>query len=149
MPEKEEDQFLIDQVSRPAKYTQLAGTLVSRVTIEEAKKHRRKQDIIQSARTRLHQLTGAYLAPKIDYTQWLHNFKSLNPDDELGLKATSLSMMRLHASTYERIEVLPTFFPDLACFHQSGQIRFGSRLRLESPFHPLDAPRGWLHLLCQ
>lgn len=110
MPEKEEDQALIDQVSRSAKYAQLAGTLVSRITHEEAKKYKRKQDIIQSTRTRLHQLTGAYLAPKIDYTQWLYNFKSLSLNDELGIKATSLSMMRLHASTYERIEVLPTFF---------------------------------------
>ena len=110
MPEKEDDQDLIDQVTHSAKYAQLAGTLVSRVAKEESKKHKNKQDIIQSARTRLHQLTGAYLAPKIDYTQWLNKFQSLDPNDTQTLKATSLSMMRLHASTYERLEVLPTFF---------------------------------------
>ena len=58
MPEYNEDQELIDQVSRSDKYAQLAGTLVSRITKEESKKHKSKQDIIQSARTRLHQLTG-------------------------------------------------------------------------------------------
>ena len=62
MPEKEDDQDLIDQVTHSAKYAQLAGTLVARVTAEEAKKYKSKQAIIQSARTRLHQLTGAYLA---------------------------------------------------------------------------------------
>ena len=110
MPDKEYDQDLIEQVSRSQKYAQLAGTLVARVTKEAAKKHKSQQDIIQSARTRLHQLTGAYLAPKIDYAQWLDKFKSLDPNDRLGLESTSLSMMRLHASTYERLEVLPTFF---------------------------------------
>lgn len=110
MPEKEEDQVLFDRVSRSPKYAQLAGTLVSRITAEEAKKHKNQQDIIRSARTRLHQLTGAYLAPKIDYAQWLVKFQSLTPNDRQGLESTSLSMMRLHASTYERIEVLPTFF---------------------------------------
>ncbi len=110
MHEQETDQELIDQVSRSAKYAQLAGTLVSRVTEEEAKKYKSKQAIIQSARTRLHQLTGAYLAPKINYAQWLDKFKSLDPKTYNGLESTSLRMMRLHASTYERIEVLPTFF---------------------------------------
>jgi len=110
MPDKENDQELIEQVSRSQKYAQLASTLVSRVTKEEAKKHNSPQAIIQSARTRLHQLTGAYLAPKLDYAQWLYKFKSLDPNDRLGLESTSLSMMRLHASTYERLEVLPTFF---------------------------------------
>ena len=110
MPDKENDQELIEQVIRSQKYAQLASTLVSRVTKEEAKKHNSPQAIIQSARTRLHQLTGAYLAPKLDYAQWLHKFKSLDSNDRLGLESTSLSMMRLHASTYERLEVLPTFF---------------------------------------
>ncbi len=110
MPEKNDHQHLVEQVSRSPKYAQLADTLVSRITAEEAKKHKNKQEIIRSARTRLHQLTGAYLAPKIDYAQWLVNFQSLTPNDRQGLVSTSLSMMRLHASTYERIEVLPTFF---------------------------------------
>ena len=69
MPENENDEQLTEQVSHSPKYAQLAGTLVSRVTKEEAKKHKNKQDIIRSARTRLHQLTGAYLASKIDYAQ--------------------------------------------------------------------------------
>jgi len=110
MPEKNDHQHLVRQVSRSPKYAQLADTLVSRITAEEARKHKNQQDIIRSARTRLHQLTGAYLAPKIDYAQWLVTFQSLSPKDRQGLESISLSMMRLHASTYERIEVLPTFF---------------------------------------
>lgn len=110
MPENEADQELIDQVSRSEKYAQLAGTLVSRITWEESKKHKSKQDIIQAARTRLHQLTGAYLAPKIDYAQWLDKFKSLVQNDREDLKSTSLQMMRLHASTSERLAVLTTFY---------------------------------------
>lgn len=110
MPEAITDQDLIDQVRHSAKYAQLADTLVSRVTKEEAKKYKSKQDIIQSARTRLHQLTGAYLAPKLDYAQWINNFKSIDRHNQAGLKSTSLQMMRLHASTHERLEVLPSFF---------------------------------------
>lgn len=110
MPEIENDQNLIDQVSHSPKYAQLAGTLVSRIAREEARKYKSKQDIIQSSRTRLHQLTGAYLTPKLDYAHWLDNFKSLSSNDGFGLKSMSLQMMRLHASTSERIEFLPTFF---------------------------------------
>lgn len=110
MPQNNAEQELIDQVTRSDKYAQLAGTLVSRITKEESKKYKSKQDIVQSARTRLHQLTGAYLTPKIDYAQWLDIFKSLAQDDLEPLKSTSLQMMRLHASTAERIPVLPTFF---------------------------------------
>ena len=51
MPDKENDQELIEQVSRSQKYAQLASTLVARVTKEEAKKHNSQQDIIQSARS--------------------------------------------------------------------------------------------------
>ncbi len=110
MPEKNDHQHLVGQVSRSPKYAQLADTLVSRITADEATKHKSSKEIIRSVRTRLHQLTGAYLAPKIDYTQWLVKFQSLDPNDRQGLESTSLGMMRLHASTYERIEVLPTFF---------------------------------------
>ena len=110
MSEIDSNQSLIDQVSSSSKYAHLAASLVARVTNEEAGKHKSKADIIHSARTRLHQLTGAYLAPKLDYAQWLLNFKSLSPNDRGGLEAASLQMMRLHASTAERIEVLPRFF---------------------------------------
>jgi len=110
MPEEKDDQHLVEQVSRSQKYAQLAGTLVSRITTDEATKHKSSKEIIRSARTRLHQLTGAYLAPKIDYAQWIVKFQSLKPNDRSELESTSLSMMRLHASTYERIEVLHTFF---------------------------------------
>ena len=110
MPEKNFDPELIDQVSRSAKYAQLADTLVARVTEEEAKKYKSKQDAVRSARTRLHRLTGAYLTPKLDYAQWLDKFKSLTPNDQKALRSTSLQMMRLHASTAERLDVLPTFF---------------------------------------
>ena len=110
MPEKNFDPELIDQVSRSAKYAQLADTLVARVTEEEAKKYKSKQDAVRSARTRLHRLTGAYLTPKLDYAQWLDKFKSLTPNDQKALRSTSLQMMRLHASTHERLEVLPSFF---------------------------------------
>ncbi len=140
MPEKETDLDLIDQVSRSAKYAQLADTLVSRVTKEEAQKYKNKQEIIRSARTRLHQLTSAYLAPKIDYAQWLYKFQSLDLNDQLTLKATSLSMMRLHASTCERIEVLPTFFQTLLASISPVK----SVLDLACGLNPLSIP--WMPL---
>ena len=140
MPEIETDQDLIDQVSHSAKYAQLAGTLVSRVTKEEAKKYKSKQDIIRAARTRLHQLTGAYLAPKLDYAQWLDKFKSLDQNDHVGLKSTSLSMMRLHASTHERIEVLPTFFQTILASISPVE----SVLDLACGLNPLSIP--WMPL---
>jgi len=71
MPEKKDDQHLVEQVSRSQKYAQLADTLVSRITADETTKHKSSKEIIRSARTRLHQLTGAYLAPKLDNAPWL------------------------------------------------------------------------------
>ncbi len=101
---------LTDEVMSSSKYAQLTGTLVSRVVMEEAQKFQNRREVIQSARTRLHRLTGAYLAPKIDYTQWLNKYKCLPLEDRSALKSTSLSMMRLHASTAERLPILPGFY---------------------------------------
>jgi len=140
MTELETDQELIDQVSQPAKYAQLAGSLVSRVTKEEAKKYKNKQKIIQSARTRLHQLTGAYLTPKTDYAQWLIKFQSLVPNDCEGLKSLSLQMMRLHASTHERLDALPTFYHTV--LDSISPVR--SILDLACGLNPLSIP--WMPL---
>lgn len=110
MPDNDQDNTLIEEVSRSPKYAQLAPTLVSRVTREESKKYNNKQQIVRSARTRLHQLTGAYLPTKLIYAQWLDRFMCLGRNNRTGLEALSLSMMRLHASTAERLETLPVFF---------------------------------------
>lgn len=110
MSNRQSEQQLSNQIVRTPKYADLAETLVARIARDEAKKNLSPRAAIQSARTRLHRLTGAFLAPKINYAQWLNNFQSLEPLDSSGLQSTSRLMMRLHASTAERLPFLSEFY---------------------------------------
>jgi len=136
MTETPEVHSLTDEVMRSDKYSQLAGTLVSRITQDEAKKYKNQQAIVHATRTRLHRLTGAYLAPKLDYAQWLNIYKSLDPNDPQALESTSLNMMRLHASTSERLSFLPTFYQ--RCLASIAPV--SSVLDLACGLNPLSIP---------
>ncbi len=99
-------------------------------------KSKAQEDIIQSTPPHTITPTSGVVHALIRLYAWLYNFNSLSLN-RIGDKSTSLSMMRLHASTYERIEVLPTFF-QTRFFHHSGQVCLDLACGL-NPFPSLDA----------
>ena len=61
---------LVASVQRSPKYAQIAPTLVERIAREELEKRSDLAESAKAVRSRLHQLTGAYLPAKVDYAQW-------------------------------------------------------------------------------
>ena len=106
----EEINHFVAKVQESAKYAQLDPDLVRQIALEELRNQKDWRDALKTTRTRLHRLTGAFLAPKIDYAKWLANFKTLPSDDSEQFNENSKKMMKLHASTQERLASLDSFF---------------------------------------
>ena len=137
--EKTAEQF-IAKVQESAKCAQLDAGLVSQIAREELRNQKDWRSALKTTRTRLHRLTGAFLTPKIDYAQWIENFKSLSRENAEQFKKASASMMKLHFSTKERLPFLDSFF--VTCLQSLGPLT--SVLDLACGFNPLAIP--WMPL---
>lgn len=140
MPEEDDISNFVAQVQESAKYAQFDPELVRQIALEELRNQKDWRDALKTTRTRLHRLAGAFLAPKIDYAKWLDNYGSLPSDDVQAFKETSKRMMKLHASTQERLPFLDSFFE--TCLAPIAPIR--SVLDLACGLNPLAIP--WMPL---
>lgn len=136
----EEINHFVAKVQESPKYAQLDPDLVRLIALEELKNHKNWHDALKTTRTRLHRLTGAFLVPKIDYAKWLANFKVLPSDNSDQFKETSKKMMKLHASTQERLPFLDSFFK--TCLASIAPV--SSVLDLACGLNPLAIP--WMPL---
>ncbi|MFZ3070208.1 MAG: hypothetical protein WA110_03690 [Anaerolineaceae bacterium] len=109
---KDPDQLsrLVKQVRNSPKYAQISESLVERIAREELDKHPNFEDSVKSTRTRLHQVVGAYLAPRLNYALWTDIFSTIPVEEEQERKSHCQAMMRLHNSTSERLPFLETFY---------------------------------------
>ena len=136
----EEINNFVAKVQESPKYAQLDPDFVRQIALEELKNHKNWRDALKTTRTRLHRLTGAFLVPKIDYAKWLANFKALPSDNSDQFKETSKKMMKLHASTQERLPFLDSFFQ--TCLSPIAPVN--SVLDLACGLNPLAIP--WMPL---
>ncbi len=140
MLEDEDIDEFVAKVQEGAKYSQLDSCLVRQIALEELAKQRNWRDALKTTRTRLHRLTGAFLTPKLDYAKWIDFFKSLPTDDFELFKETCKRMMKLHASTQERLPFLESFFR--TCLAPIAPV--SSVLDLACGLNPLAIP--WMQL---
>lgn len=140
MFEHGEVEEFVAEVQESGKYAQLDEGLVRQIALEELKNQKDRRSALKTTRTRLHRLAGAFLAPKLDYAKWLDNFRSLPSEDVVAFKETSKRMLRLHASTQERLPYLDTFFQ--TCLAPIAPI--ASILDLACGLNPLALP--WMPL---
>jgi 16S rRNA (guanine(1405)-N(7))-methyltransferase len=140
MPDDECIDKFVAQVQESAKYAQLDSNLVRQIAVEELRNQKDQRKALKSTRTRLHRLAGAFLAQKIDYAKWLDIFRSLPRDDSEAFNETSLRMMKLHASTQERLPFLDTFYQ--TCLAPIAPV--SSVLDLACGLNPLAMP--WMPL---
>jgi len=131
---------LIQAICGSAKYSQLAPSLVARVAAEELEKRGEYKAALKAARTRLHQVTGAFLAPELNYAKWSDILKSISPENPEELRAFCRRMMRLHNSTAERLPYVDHFFQ--TCLADIAPIN--SILDLACGLNPLALP--WMPL---
>ncbi|HNW94874.1 MAG TPA: hypothetical protein PKW57_05265 [Anaerolineaceae bacterium] len=136
----EELETLIQAIRASEKYAQLTPSLVARVAAEELEKRGESKSALKAARTRLHQITGAFLAPDINYAKWTDRLKVLPPENAEELQVFCRRMMRLHNSTAERLPYIEQFFT--TCLADISPIQ--SVLDLACGLNPLALP--WMPL---
>ncbi|MBP7212842.1 MAG: hypothetical protein KBA03_01280 [Anaerolineaceae bacterium] len=109
LPEDKVNAF-IAKVQESSKYAQLDFTLVKQIAIEELRNQKDEKTALKTTRTRLHRLAGAFITTKLDYTKWQDIFKVIPADNQEARNKTAKQMMKLHASTQERLPFLESFY---------------------------------------
>ena len=93
-----------------AKYNMLYPPLVERIYAEERAKYKKQADAEKSAKTRLHQMYGAYVQGNI-HKKATALLGELEEQDSLeSLNKICVSIMGLHASTRERLPFIRQFY---------------------------------------
>lgn len=128
---------LVQEVLRGAKYRAVSVDLVRRIGQQELAAHRTMKDAVKATRNRLHKVYGAFLAAPPRYSRWLEELRVARgvPGEERlhgqeagivqgagtcrgaapapwqpALLEACRRIMARHASTAERLPLLPEFY---------------------------------------
>jgi len=124
---------LYDAVARSKKYTRLCDGLIRRICSEEYAKHGRQAERVKAVKTRLHAIYGAFLKDgDLKKMAVLFEGYEKSGDEQTGDESQSIgfanetgglshvvpqnialatSLLKLHASTAERLGNMDAFFP--------------------------------------
>jgi 16S rRNA (guanine(1405)-N(7))-methyltransferase len=128
---------LISLVKASDKYASISPDLIREIGAKELIKRRNLKEAVKETRNKLHQVGSAFQEKLIPYAAWLDEVANLPADfkDE-QVKETLKRQMSMHASTAERLSILPHFFSDAL-----GSIApLHSILDLACGFNPLCLP---------
>lgn len=124
-----------------AKYTAISPELVQWIIQREMQHFKRKKEIVQRTRSKLHQVASAFQEKKPPYGQWLADLEKLPADlSSKAVKDFCLECMAWHSSTRERLPVLDDLYR--AIFEKTGPVT--SILDLACGSNPLALP--WMEL---
>lgn len=104
---------LVRRVRESAKYAQVTPSLIRRIGARELAAHRTAREAVKATQRRLHQVGAAYLEGRIRYDEWLARLTAAHAEGPESLRRACRQMMRLHASTRERLPILPRFFQEI------------------------------------
>ncbi len=124
---------IVLRLASSRKYGGLSRATLERVAADAVRRFTKDADAEHAARQRLHQVFGAYRAR--DGAALARRVRELPPsEDRERFEAACRDLLRLHASTAERLDDLAAFYPaifahtgtprvvlDLACGHQPFQ----------------------------
>lgn len=100
---------LVQQVLSSPKYRTVCKPVIRNIGRHELTVRRSLKEAVKGTRNTLHQVAGAYIAGRMRYTEWeaeLHAHAH-NPDQ---FREACARILRYHASTRERLEILPVFY---------------------------------------
>jgi len=94
-----------------SKYCHVHPRVVSTLAERELAKGRAPREAVREVAGKLHQVAGAYFPRQPNYPRWLRELEALPRDAGHDLtRAFSMRVMRVHASTAERLPDLEEFF---------------------------------------
>ncbi len=135
---------LVQAVLDSPKYAGIHPPLVERIAEQELAKRRSFKEAVKATRNKLHQVGGAYLRQSFSPKQtqaWLDLLRAAD-GERTALQAACRLIMAGHASTYERLPLLPDFYTtvlaDLPPLHSVIDIACGLN-PLTIPWMPLTA----------
>jgi 16S rRNA (guanine(1405)-N(7))-methyltransferase len=104
---------LFSLVTASEKYASISPDLIREIGARELAKRRSLKEAVKETRNKLHQVGSAYQEKPIPYAAWLDELKDLPNDlQDDGAKAALKRQMSTHASTAERLSILPHIFHD-------------------------------------
>ncbi|MCK6577061.1 MAG: 16S rRNA methyltransferase [Anaerolineae bacterium] len=106
-----EVQRIVQAVSESRKYRSVAPRLIAHLAELEVSKSRRFREAVKEVKNRLHQTVGAYVEETPDYDVWLARLQAADTPD--ARRAVCLDLLGAHASSHERLNILPTFYETL------------------------------------
>ncbi len=128
---------LVETILASSRYKEVSDDLIRDIGSRELAKRSSLKEAVKAAKSKLHQVGGAYLAERKAYSTWLNDLKHLARFDNRDNLLTYLKMvMSHHASTKERLPILEQFYKtilaDLPPIHSVLDIACG--------FNPLALP---------
>jgi 16S rRNA (guanine(1405)-N(7))-methyltransferase len=134
-------QSLVDEVRSTSKYSTITPELVRKLCREALNKGLQGKSAVKAVRSKLHQVGSAYFRRKIDFQEAERHLTDLPEDMQSELaRQFCTRIMQAHASTAERLTILPEFFQ--TCLSPVSPVR--EILDLACGLNPLALP--WMPL---
>jgi 16S rRNA (guanine(1405)-N(7))-methyltransferase len=141
MPEINQLDQLTAEVQKKPKYADISIEILQRIGEQELKKRSSLKEGVKGTLRKLHQIGGAYLEHRPDFSAWLAELagipETLNSE---VIKVFCQEKMKEHASTLERLPFLKEFY--LVCLKSIAPVH--SILDLGCGVNPLTLP--WMPL---
>jgi 16S rRNA (guanine(1405)-N(7))-methyltransferase len=99
---------LAESIAATAKYKYVSPELVRSIGARELAKGQSLKSAVKATKSKLHQVGSAYQASRIDYDRALRTLQEAATIDEW--RESCRTIMRLHASTRERLPILDHFY---------------------------------------
>jgi 16S rRNA (guanine(1405)-N(7))-methyltransferase len=132
---------IVQAVLTSPRYRHLHAGTVRAIAQQEVSKYRSIEAAIKATKSKLHQVSGAYLDRKAEYSNWLELLHvAAATGDASPIRSACASIMGAHASTRERLPILETFYQET--LGSLGPVR--SVLDLGCGLNPLALP--WMPL---
>ena len=132
---------LIEQVTASVKYKNICLDLISNIGAQELAKRRTLKEAVKATKNKLHQAAGAYLKGDMAYPAWLESLDAARQSkDEVEFRSVCADILSQHASTAERLPLLPQFYATIL----AGLPRIQSIIDLACGLHPVALP--WMAL---
>jgi 16S rRNA (guanine(1405)-N(7))-methyltransferase len=102
---------LVEQVLAGAKYRTVSPDFIRHIGVAELAKRRNLKEAIKATKNKLHQVGGAYFKTTQNYSAWLEALRTATAaGDRAGFLRVCTQILGAHASTAERLPLLPEFY---------------------------------------
>lgn len=111
MREQQQLDEVVRKIAESAKYRTVCDDLIRAIGRRELAACRNVKEAVKATKNKLHQVAGAYLDSDPDYARWLEMLTAAREGPE-AFRRTCLEIMQHHASSRERVALLPSFYAD-------------------------------------